>query len=213
MLSDVCPQNTGGCEGFVAVHALVRTFSAVNLSKQNKHCLVLNQWHDQPNKKCFLSVWQFSTIMQPTQNRTHHPTKQSSASQSLNQLISQQTAIPTSPLGNIYCSKIETLFSDIFRASNVVWQCTSIRPNSPLTFLVPRLTPKQTRLEQARETCSRQKEGPLQKCVSCFRHSAGEGGHPSANDSHPDPVYMPKRCWAVINSLWGHTRYWYVSLS
>ena len=36
VLSDMCPQNAGGCESFVAVHALVRTFSAVNLWKQKE---------------------------------------------------------------------------------------------------------------------------------------------------------------------------------
>ena len=87
-------------------------------------------------------------------------------------------------------------FAVLFRASNVVWHCTSTQqcqtpcgtphrtvphlqqhPNFPLAFHVPRLKPKHTHLEQVGETCSRQWM-PLQMCVNCFRHSSRSGWPP-----------------------------------
>ena len=50
VLSDMCPQNAGGCESFVAVHALVRTFSAVNLWKQ-KELVTRSEMNDKVSRQ------------------------------------------------------------------------------------------------------------------------------------------------------------------
>ena len=103
----------------------------------------------------------------------------------------------------VYCSKKKRMFFPVlFRATNVVWHCTSTRqrqtpcsmphhtvprqqqrPNSPLAFNVPKLIPKQTHLKRVGETCSRQSERPCRRACVGSGSQAGVGGHSSTGDS------------------------------